>query len=386
MYNPQSQSQTDHTANFFWLIVLIALAFLAVWYFVPKYIIDPVFWLRKIELDVFIFFSTFWNYIAGVLHLPSINMHELLALKQYVVTADPKTMHFSAFREVNSVMGDWLRWPTMFVLLVLGLIAYFRHSTMLFRQKYDMNTLKALESENWPQIDPVLSLDLVKEDIEKGPWAMAQVPLAFCKEHKIAKVKEKDDKKVWTVEKGPASRIMTMQLGPLWKDLFNLPIHVKALMVIFIARAEREPDVAKKFLVQISKSAASGKLDFTGVNEQLMKYQNSKLLHWLRPRHAYVRTMMATLLEIARADGVLASAEFLWLKPVDRKLWYTLNSVGRQTAVIEVAGTFAHWKAEKALGRAMTTPMVKEAVRALEMSMADILYVGDEDKWHSREA
>ncbi len=279
-----------------------------------------------------------------------------------------------------------MRLKTAEILFILGVIAYFCHATIRFRQKYNMQTLRQLESENWPQIQPVLSLDLVNEDIEKGAWAMAKMPLTYCKEHKIISLKEKEGKEIWVVEKGPAARLFILQLGPLWKDLFNLPIHVKALIVIFVARAERERDVAKHFLSQISASAASGKLDFTGINEQLIKYQNSKLLQWLRPRHAYVRTMMATLLEMARADGVLATSEFLWLKPVDRKLWYTLNSVGRQTSVVEVSGVFAHWKAEKALGRAMTTPMVKEAVKALDVCVDDILYVADSERWHSRGA
>lgn len=383
MYPNQQNNPTDHTANFFWLLVLICLGLIGLWYFKPGWVIAPVFWLRRIELDFMILGAHLWNSVAHYIHLPSIHTNELLALKSVVSHVNPKTFHFREFETVNGVMGDWLRWPVMGVLLVLAVIAYFRHSTMMFRQRYNMNTLKELERENWPQIEPVLSLNLVKEDIEKGPWSMAKVPLDYCKENKIIKIEEKEGKKIWAIEKGPAARLLTMQLGPLWKDLFNLPIHIKALIVIFVAHAQRNQDISKHFLKQIAGSAASGKLDFTGVNEQLMQYQNAKILSWLRPRHAYVRTMMASLLEVARANGVLATAEFLWLKPVDRKLWYMLNSVGRQTAVVEVSGIFAHWKAEKALGRAMTTPMVKEAVKALDFSVQNILYVSGEDRWHS---
>lgn len=383
---PTQQNMTDHTANFFWLLVLICIGFLGLWYFEPGWLVKPVFAFRRVELDFFVFLSMGWNDIANFLHLPAMNVHHLVALKNLVISADPKTMHFAEFKGVNSVIGDWMRWPTMFILLVLAVVAYLRHSTMMYRHRYDTEQLKALECENWPQIQPVLSLDLVKEDLEKGPWAMAKLPLDYCKEHQIASLTEKEGKTIWVVDKGPATRLFTMQLGPLWKDVFNLPVHIKALIVIFIARAQRERHVAKKLLSQIAASAASGKLDFTGVNEQLMQYRNSKVLRWLRPRHAYVRTMMPTLLEIARADGVLATSEFLWLKPVDRKLWYTLNSVGRQTSVIEVSGVFSHWKAEKALGRAMTTPMVKEAVRALDACVNDILYVSGEERWHSSEA
>lgn len=387
MYPSQQNNQSDHTANFFWLLVLIFLAFLGVWYFKPSIIVEPVFFVRKLELSVLLFLGEAWNVFAHLLHLPLANTELLVDLKNAVASSNPDRISFELFEQINVIVGNWLRWPVIAVLVGLAALSFKRHSKLRFRQVHNMSTLKSLERENWPQIEPVLSLDLVKQDLEKGPWAMAKMPLDYAKEEGIASIKElPNKKKVWSIDKGPAARLLSMQLGPLWKDLFNLPIHIKALIVIFIARAHRDRDIAKRFLSQISASAASGKLDFTGVNEQLIQYQDSKVLRWLRPRHAYVRTMMATLLEVARADGVLATAEFLWLKPVDRKLWYTLNSVGRQTSVVEAAGVFAHWKAEKALGRAMTTPMVKEAVKAFDVGVQEILYVSGEDRWHSSEA
>ena len=111
--------------------------------------------------------------------------------------------------------------------------------------------------------------------------------------------------------------------------------------------------------------------------------QNERCVQWAQQRHAYVFTFMATMLEIARADGVLASAEFLWLKPLDRRLWYVLNAVGRQTCLVEVAGSFAHWLAEKKLGRGLRTPMIKEAVNSLEMAVEGMLYEGKEESWRS---
>jgi intracellular multiplication protein IcmP len=85
-------------------------------------------------------------------------------------------------------------------------------------------------------------------------------------------------------------------------------------------------------------------------------------------------TVMASMLEAARLDGVLSSAEFLWLKPIDRQLWFMLNSVGRWTAVVEVGGPFAHWLAEKEIGRPIKTPLVDQATKALEIAMQEIVY------------
>ncbi len=60
-----------------------------------------------------------------------------------------------------------------------------------------------------------------------------------------------------------------------------------------------------------------------------------------------------------------------------------LNSVGRQTAVTEVGGAFSHWLAEKKIGKAMKTPMVKGAVEAMELALDDILRIEDSERWHS---
>ncbi len=294
-----------------------------------------------------------------------------------------ESLKFPAFSYINREIGSWTRFPVAIVLAILAFLVYFRHTGHRFKKEYTMNQLKKQESQNWPQISPILSLDLLKEDIDVGPWAMAKVPLDFCKEHDMLIIGEGEDNKlVWKLKPEPAYRILALQIGSPWRGTQPLPIHVKALMVIFLARALRQRDIANRFLKQIAASAGHGKLDFTGIEEQLEQYKEVKPLKWLENRHAYTGTLMASLLEMARIDGVLASSEFLWLKPVDRKMWYMLNSVGRQTAVVEIAGLFAHWHAEKKLNRPLKNPMVKEAVNALEEEVQKILYVSETDKWH----
>jgi intracellular multiplication protein IcmP len=83
-------------------------------------------------------------------------------------------------------------------------------------------------------------------------------------------------------------------------------------------------------------------------------------------RHAYVETALASALVFAReCGGVLASAEFLWLKPVDRGLWYVMNNVGRRAFHPEAAGAMAHWKYELARKAPERAPHVDEAVEAM---------------------
>ena len=42
-----------------------------------------------------------------------------------------------------------------------------------------MNSLRNQENVNWKQVIPVSALNLTDEDIDKGPWAMAQTPMEF---------------------------------------------------------------------------------------------------------------------------------------------------------------------------------------------------------------
>lgn len=382
------QTQTDHTANFFWLIALFAGALIALWFFEKKYILLLVFWMRYGEVEVIRILADIWFPVAKFLHLPLPNLQKLDAMKTLLkgVILHPTDMTWQNFAEINTEIGNWVRYFVILVLAGLAALVYFHFGASRFRNAYDMNKLRAVGQENWPQITPVISLNLAKMDIDVGPWAMAQLPLQFCKANSLLLLKMVDNKKTWGLKQKPAYRLFALQLGPLWQGLDRLPIHVKALALVFLARATGQRPLSKSILSQIATSAASGKLDFSGVSEQLVSFRDHRIVQWAEKRHKYVTTMMATLLEIARSDGVLASAEFLWLKPVDRRLWYVLNTIGRRTAVVEAAGVYAHWIAEKRLGRGMKTPMVKSAVDALEEMLSNVLYVDEVEQWRTSSA
>lgn len=381
----QGQGTSDQASNFFWLIGLIFGAAIALWFFDPQYVVIPFFWLRVHEIDVIRFLAWAWTPIAHLLHIQPPDLQQLDALQQYMVQVDPTHVTWKRFAAINADLGAWSRYPVIFILVFLAWLGYFGRG-VLFKTTYNMKTLRNNGQEVWPQITPITSLDLVKEDIAKGPWAMAKLPLEFCRQHELLSVKVVANKKIWVLKQKPCYRLFALQLGPLWKGVDALPIHLKALAVIFMARALGKRPIAKKILFQVARSASTGKLDFSGVSEELASLGHNKILEWAEKRHAYVSTVLARLLEIARSDGVLASAEFLWLKPLDRRMWYVLNSMGRQTSVVEVAGVYAHLKAEKKLGRALKTPFVKGAVDALDEALQNILYVEASDQWRTTSA
>jgi intracellular multiplication protein IcmP len=68
--------------------------------------------------------------------------------------------------------------------------------------------------------------------------------------------------------------------------------------------------------------------------------------------------------------GVLAAAQFLWLRGVDRDLWYSLNNLGRRSFHSEGAGALAHYMAEDIAGKAVPGARLETAIGALNQYLA----------------
>jgi intracellular multiplication protein IcmP len=75
--------------------------------------------------------------------------------------------------------------------------------------------------------------------------------------------------------------------------------------------------------------------------------------------------MIRGLMTARSEGGVLAPAQFVWLRAHDRALWYPLNNLGRQSFHMEAMGTMAHFKAEKMAQRPIPRPKVADAVKSL---------------------
>ncbi|OJA00451.1 hypothetical protein BEV13_03575 [Rickettsiella grylli] len=370
MAAPAQQQSADNSLAPLWIILCIFLLGWLLWAFfhtqIVAFALQIKFWESRLIAWV----------IPTETQLP-LDIHRLI----------PSHVSFSQLLDVSSVLGHYLRYPIMLLLVVFALIIYFSHVNLQFKKFYTMQTLAEAERKNWPQISPVIKLDLVKEDIDKGPWAMALSPMQFAKKYHLlheekiipsmTMTAKKHNQRTVSIKREAARHIFIMQCGEYWQGIDALKPATKALFAIFAARANRDRDGALKVLLQIAESTFYGRLNFSGVDALLSKHKNTHTVQRVIYHHAYVLTVMASMLEWARKDGVLATADFLWLKPTDRILWFMLNSVGRQTAFAEVSGPFAHWNVERAMGRRLMMPRVEEAVNGLEAAVKDTLYIPD---------
>jgi intracellular multiplication protein IcmP len=376
MAAPPQGNQSDHSTGILWGVVAVFVTTLTVWYTLKAYFI-------KFYLTVKLYEINFLSIFTG---------HYFDDLRMAVASAlvNPGKVDPNAVLAIGETIGNVLRFPLIILLLALAFIVYLTNATASFKRTYSLRDLARLERVNWPQITPVIRLDLIKVDIDSGAWAMAMTPLQFCKKFNLLEevrsqryegMHRRDWDRVEVVlKRGDASQLLALQLGQLWVGVDRLPMHVKALFAVFAARINSDSKAAASLLAKLaSSSGGKSKLNFKRVNELCKKHAHTKAVQKITQSHAYVYTVMASMLENARIDGVQASADFLWLKPMDRRLWYVLNTVGRQTPFVEVAGVFAHWAAEKEAGVRLLVPLVEEATKALELALKEVIYRRDEE-------
>lgn len=369
---PPQSGQPDNSSGILWIVGATLVFAVIIWVVFKKAIVGFYFHLKLLEINLISHFT-----------------HNLDDTRTAIQSIDVSQVAFEDVMKIGEAVGYYLAIPFVILIVILAFVVYFAHSTRVFKRIYDMRSLAELEHPNWPQITPVIKLDLIKTDIDQGPWAMALTPMQFCKRHKLLEEHKRQPKegmtrKEWSkievkLKRGQANKLFILQLGSLWQGTHKLPLHIRALFAAFAARFEGDTQVAADLLAQLSASSAT-KLDFSGVDELCKKYQDRKNVQKVVQSHAYVLTVMASMLDAARVDGVQASADFLWVKPIDRRVWYMLNTVGRQTPFVEVAGPFAHWIAEKEIGRRLLVPMVEEATNALELALKEIIYRPDENE------
>jgi hypothetical protein len=254
--------------------------------------------------------------------------------------------------------------------------------------KSAIDVLLEQEAAIWPSVQLMIHEHPEKEgDIDKGKWAMSQRPEMFVKRYKLVdEFTDEYDNTYYRLNEERTFKLFNTQMGKIWNGFNGMSKTERHLFAIMAPKIMRDTDESKKINGLVAISYTSGKRKFSPfgnkadkeleklVEKTLQKYMNEEKIKNIVNRHFYKKTVFAALLEAAREDGVLASCEFLWLKTVDRDMWYILNNVGRKSSHTECAAPWAHFLAEKALERKIANPMVSNAIIALDQYLFDTSY------------
>ena len=298
---------------------------------------------------------------------------------QWVNNVPTDQVTFWRVLQVADMVGDIMRYPMMLIGIVFAVLLFFFHSDSKLRTIESMKTLSEKLRGSFPASQIVYELDLVKMPIDEGPWAMAQTPIEFAKKHKLL---YRDEKHQVCVDMLKSKVIFSEQLGRHWKGVEELKTHERAIFGALAAYINYNRKEAEACLEKISGSVTQQKLakndlDYAHADSLLKQYQDTKLVKGIIEKHAYVSTVFAELLVEARKTGIVANSSYLWMKPIDRRLWYVLNNVGRKAVFVETGAVHAHWLAENSIGFAIHQPMISEAVVGLQEAVKSRVIKGD---------
>lgn len=347
----QQQQQNDNSSDMMWFAVFVIVIGLAVHFFFGDAIATFYLWVRLQWVKAFeLVFTT----------------HTLSRAHYLLEAHTAKEWTSDEIGRLSNAMRIYIIPVVAAPLFFYGWKVWKRNPSGRFKRRFTRADLNKSEVRLVPWITPVVGKDLIKEPINKGPWAMAKRPLDFARHYRLL-----DEKKLNPLR---TERLFASQLGPLWEGPEKLRPYMRALFACFIAQVCKDKDVAREHLMILARTMSSGKPDYSFTQKLLDQYYNQKDVQDLIKRHAYVTTVLCAVLSQSRKVGVLPPNYFLWLRPIHRSLWYALNGVGRRTPFCEVAGVHAHRLAEEISGHSIERPYVIHAVEAMEKALNEISF------------
>jgi hypothetical protein len=384
---------------FFFPLLTVALV-VGVWFLAKAYILKACFYVS---------FFMFMGYEHLGWLMTDSELQTIKAARHAIPSIIPSKHGFSSFMMLAEYHGYILRWLAIPAMFYLGWRAM--KGTVRFKYRKgvkDVYELIEIQAKHFPASAIIYKQDILKQDMYTGPWATFALPLDFALMHKLlwtsnkrVKLEDGVDEKAMTpippfsseIRKIPfaekrelipgheyvalslprTNKLFSDQLGPLWTGHDSLPPLEKALFAILCAQANEDLKSAWAMICQIAfsfkhstwqgdKLITPAYADTSGVDELLKKYASTPVIKKITALHAHKNNVFASVLTRARKNGRLYHSNILWMKTVNRTLWYTLCSNGGQVPYWEAAGPWAHAQVEQRMGRKLAKPMVAGAV------------------------
>lgn len=268
--------------------------------------------------------------------------------------------------------------PYLFVIIAFtacfGIWALFRGPGSEHRRKYDINTLIKKQSNIFPIVAPFIDFNpATLPPRPPGAPVPAELPLfaeALGPEewvvfNEIPVIDKKIDQEATT-------KAFAKQLGARWRGAKHLAPYKQVMLAAFCLKASRkraDSDAMMGRLAECWSQKGGVKIPRQLLREARSVLSNNALSGSVLKKcneHAWETTAIMRGLATAREEGgVLAPAQFVWLRGYDRTLWYPLNNLGRQSLHMEAIGATAHYKAEKLAQRPIPRPKVSDSVKSL---------------------
>jgi len=380
------------------LLILIGICLIAgwaVWFFFHPEIMEGMRYLRLVELAPLVPFdaqaSACFSWLRQAPQEANFPLDAVVLAAAHCFGVDtlralPAGEAMNYFNLTPDSLGAVSRvafsfWRWLFLLGCLGVVygAIFISKKDKFKTSFTLESFIKVQAKIWPVIEPIVAFNPAKHSARvPGSVIPAKLPLfaeslspeEWISFHEIP------------VEGGIPDRERTrqalaLQLGPRWRGFGNLPLYMQGLLAAFALKGVQKRDESDDFLGRLSLcwSQEKGFVPTKDIVVEIKKYLadpaiGGKALE-IASRHAYRTTAILGVLKWSRyMGGVLAAAQFLWLRGTDRTLWYALNNLGRRSFHMEGTGSLAHYMAEDAARKALPIPRLETAIVALNQYFA----------------
>ncbi|WP_119342945.1 type IVB secretion system coupling complex protein DotM/IcmP [Facilibium subflavum] len=345
---PQPSDGSEITV--FYAIAVVILVLWLIYFLLKPEILTVLFYLKFYELKVIAYFIPKYKLLSNWLVSTSLNNVDLGDV-------------YYLCKEVGKV----LRYPFIAISIILAFLLYRFHPQSYYQNIYNMKTLAKFTGDYNPMASYVINKNLCKLDLTEGSWSMGITPLEFAKKHDLLDHQG-------NLNKDKSYHVFLSQLGKKWSGLKKLNFcycTVIAACSAYIAgdRVQAE-NFVKDIAIKLKSGMALSKSQKNNVIQSIKTfinryYKHDKVQETIK-QHAYVNTVVAALLIEARKNGIVPPALFIWIKPLDRTLWYIINNIGRKSVFIEAAAPIMHLNNEKRVGVSIHYPTIDNLIGELE--------------------
>lgn len=327
----------------------------------------------------------------------------------YISQLDPKAIGWDVVEKVMYYTGKWVRWPFAVILCLLGAVSLYMGRTGKLVRKFNMGTLLANNAETFPCLRPIVGRGktlLDPKSYDKGLWMVARTPLQFALENGLLLdaagnpfaednalkngIAVTDCKAFGNghLDEAKTIEVMKNQLGKAWEGFAALTPCRKAIAAALISYANGDKKGSVAILDEVSTSyqekdgqASCPVLETDGFAKRIQEAwdkHSGVLKEACMTRHtAFELPFFMALLYRARQKGVLASSQFLWLRPMDRPLWYALNQCGGRAAWAEAFAAWSHYTAEERAKQCFADPQVSGGFKSLRSALDEQGWLAD---------
>jgi len=388
--NGQQSNDTLHDNAIGWGILLFVIGVLVwlFWLYFHVEVRDMVRWIRYAEMWLISFFLPD-DYTFSFLG-SEYNFHDHMNGYEYrkpdgetgfrpgVADYEARKLNYGHLSKFSAMTMQPLRLPLVGLLGLAAVWCITNGPRTLYRRKLGLEELIGVQSNNFQVIAPFAKFNpSTQPPRPPGSPVPAELPLfaeALGPEEWLAynSINPKDGRLEESEDEIKAA--FQRQLGPRWRGPHALEDYKKVLLAAFCLKASRKRAPADEMLGRLArcwsfKGGMELKKDPTLLKQAKSILNDKNLARSLLAqanRHAFETTALLRALSYAREEGgVLAPAQFVWLRAHDRNLWYPLNNMGRQSFHVESLGAMSHYKAERMTQRPIPVPKLDQAYETI---------------------